>query len=83
MSSKLEGPVHVFSEQFYPSNLPIRFTSTLYSDVGSSHVFRVIEQCCFNSVLDPFNGQTVNFIVKPPKVIKSRTYVKKASLKHY
>ena len=25
-------------------------------DVGSSHVFRVIEQCCFNSVSDPFNG---------------------------
>ena len=39
--------------------------------------------CCFNSVPDPFNGQTVNFILKPPKVIESRTYVKKANLEHY
>ena len=36
-----------------------------------------IEQCCFNSVPDPFNDQTVNFFLKPPKVIESRTYVKK------
>ena len=50
---------------------------------GTSAVVRVIEQCCFNSVPDPFNGQTVNFILKPPKVIESRTYVKKANLKHY
>ena len=28
-------------------------------------------------VLDLLNGQTVNFILKPPKVIESRTYVKK------
>ena len=39
--------------------------------------------CYFNSVLDPFNDQTVNFILKPPKVIESRTYVKKTDLKHY
>ena len=51
--------------------------------MGTSAVVRVIEQCCFNSVLDPFNGQTVNFILKPPKVIESITYVKKANLKHY
>ena len=44
---------------------------------GTSAVIRVIEKCCFNSVPDPFNGQTVNFILKPPKVIESRTYVKK------
>ena len=36
--------------------------------MGTSAVVRVIEQYCFNSVLDPFNGQTVNFILKPPKV---------------
>ena len=52
-------------------------------DMGTSAVVRVLEQCCFNSVPDPFNDQTVNFILKPPKVIESRTYVKKASLKHY
>ena len=55
----------------------------LGTDMGTSAVIRVIEQCCFNSVPDPFNGQTVNFILKPPKVIESRTYVKKANLKHY
>ena len=55
----------------------------LTADLGTSAVVRVIEQCCFNSVLDPFNGQTVNFILKPPKVIESRTYVKKANLEHY
>ena len=38
------------------------------------------EQCCFNSTPDPFNGQTVDFILKPPKVIESTTYVKKANL---
>ena len=37
-------------------------------------VFRVIEQCCFNSIPDPFNGQTDNLILKPPEVIESRTY---------
>ena len=30
-------------------------------------------KCCFNSVPDRFNGQTVNFILKPPKVFESRT----------
>ena len=48
------------------------------ADLGTSAVVRVIEQCCFNRVPDPFNGQTVNFISKPPKVIESRTYVKKS-----
>ena len=43
----------------------------------------VIEQCCFNSTPDPFYGQTVNFILKPSKVIESRTYVKKANWEHY
>ena len=47
------------------------------------HLIRVIEQCCFNSTPDPFNGQRANFILKPPKVIESRTYVKKANCKHY
>ena len=47
------------------------------------HVIKVIEQCCFNSNPDPFNGQTANFILKPPKVIESRIYVKEAYLEHY
>ena len=51
--------------------------------MGTSAVIREIEQCCFNSVPDLFNGQTVNFILKPPKVIEIRTYVRKANLKHY
>ena len=37
----------------------------------------------FGKSPDPFNGQTVNLILKPPKVIELRTYVKKANLKHY
>ena len=32
-----------------------------------------IEQCCFNGVPDTFNSQTVNFILKPPKVIEPRS----------
>ena len=39
---------------------------------------RVKEQCGFNSTPDPFNGQTANFILEPPKVIESRIYVKKS-----
>ena len=37
-------------------------------DMGTSAVVRIIEQCCFNSFQDLFNGQSVNFILKPPKV---------------
>ena len=48
--------------------------------MGISAVVRVIEQCCFNSVPDSLNGQTVNLILKPPKVIESIMYVKKANL---
>ena len=44
-------------------------------DLTAVHVVRVIEQCCFNSTPDPFNGQRANFILKPPKVIESRTHV--------
>ena len=51
--------------------------------MGTSVVIRVIEQCFFNIILDPFNIQTVNFILKPPKVIESRTYVKQGDLEHY
>ena len=54
----------------------IRFL--LITDMGTSAVVRVIEQCCFNCVSEPFNGQTVNFILKPAKVIESRTYDKKS-----
>jgi hypothetical protein len=43
------------------------------------HIVRVIEQCFFNSTPDPFNGQTANFILEPPKVIESRTYVEKVN----
>ena len=46
--------------------------------MGTNAVIRVIEQRCFNSVPDP-----VNFVLKALKVIESRTYVKKANLKHY
>ena len=53
------------------------------AEMGTSAVVRVIEQSCFNSVPDPFNGQIVNFILKPPKVVEPRTYVKKTNLKHY
>ena len=31
-------------------------------------------RCCFISTPDSFNGQTVNFTLKPPKVIESTTY---------
>ena len=51
--------------------------------MGTSVINRVIERCRFNSVPDPFNGQTVNVILKPQKVIESRIYGKKANLKHY
>ena len=47
------------------------------------HVVRIIEQCSFNSAPDTFNGQTAYFILKPPKVIESRTYVKEANLECY
>ena len=57
------------------SSLPMHYFQPYLKAV---HVIRVIEQCCFNSTPDPFNGQTANFILKPPKVIESRTYVKKS-----
>ena len=53
--------------------------STLVHSQTAVNVVRVIEQCCFNSTPDPFNGQTANFILEPPKVIESRTYVKKVN----
>ena len=43
---------------------------------------RSIEQCCWNSTPDLFDSQTAN-ISKPPKVVESRTYVKKANLECY
>ena len=56
----------------------------LVTDLTCFDVARVIEQCCFDSTPDPFNGQTAIFF-KPPKVIEfeSRTYVKKANLESY
>ena len=50
--------------------------------MGTGAVIRIIEQCCFNSVPDLFNGEKVNFILKPPKVVELRTCVKKVNLKH-
>ena len=47
------------------------------------YVVRVIEQCCFNSTPDPFNGQRANSILKPLKLIESRSYVKKGDLECY
>ena len=57
--------------------------TTTIADLPCCAVTRIIEQCCFNSTPDPFNGQTANFTLKPPKVIESRTYVKKANLECY
>ena len=53
------------------SSLPMHYFQPYLKAV---HVIRVIEQCCFNSTPDPFNGQRANFILKPPKVIESGTY---------
>ena len=47
------------------------------SDLPCCAFARVIEQCCFSSNPNPFNGQTANFISKQSKVIESRTNVKK------
>ena len=44
------------------------------ADLPCCAVARVIEQCCFKSTPDPFNGQTANFTLKPPKVIDSTSY---------
>ena len=52
-------------------------------DLPCCAVARVIEQCCFNNTPDHFIGQTANIISKPPKVIESRSYVKKANLECY
>ena len=40
-------------------------------------------QCCFNSTPDPFKNKQPILFLKPPKVIESRTYVKKANLECY
>ena len=60
----------VLNTKFYQSFL------VLSPDLPCCAVARVIEQCCFNSTPDPSNGQTANFTLNPPKVIKSTTYVK-------
>ena len=51
--------------------------------MGPSAVVRVIEQCCFDSVPDPFSGQIVNLILEPPKRNQLGTYVKNTKLKQY
>ena len=63
--------------------LVLESIQNLNSETTSCAVVRVIKQRCFNSDPDPFNGQTVNFILKPPNVFESRTYVKKFNLEHY
>jgi hypothetical protein len=55
----------------------------LTSDLLGCAIARIIEQCCFNSTPDLFNGQTANFTLKPPKMIESTTYIKKANLECY
>ena len=57
--------------------------SSLLKTPVKRKIVRVIEQYYFDSTPDPFNGQTANFIVKPPRVIESRSYVKKANLEGY
>ena len=47
------------------------------------NVVGVIEQCCFNSYLDPFNVQTANSILKQLKVIESKLMLKKTNLECY
>ena len=49
----------------------------------SVQVIRVKEKCCFNCTPGFFNDKIANFISKPPKVIESRVYVKKATLEWY
>ena len=44
-------------------------------------VAKVIEQRCFNTTPDPFNGQRVNFILKPPKDLE--LMLKKTNLECY
>ena len=58
-----------------PPTLIVIYYAVLQSDLPCCAVIRVIEQCCFNSTPDPFNGQTANFTLKPPEVIESTTYV--------
>ena len=53
--------------------------SSLCADLPYFATARVMEQFCFNSTPDPFNGQTANFTLKPPKIIESTTYAKKKS----
>ena len=55
----------------------VQFRQPFRAEMTGCAVVRIIEQCYFNIVPDPFNAQTVTFILKPPKMIKSRIYVKK------
>ena len=57
----IKGKLRLFSS--------MGFQSKLYQLYMSS------EHCYLNSTLDCFNGQRANFILKPPKVIESRTYL--------
>ena len=54
---------------------------TFLADLTSCTCCQSNRTVCFNSTPDPFNGQTANIILKPPKVIESRTYVKKSRSK--
>ena len=73
----------IFNKLFHFSAVTIKWNNFLQADLPCCAVARVIEQCCFKSTPDPFNGQTANFTLKPPKVIESTTYVKKANLEYY
>ena len=68
---------------FSPSVVADMKQCLVAADLPCCAVARVIEQSCFNSTPDLFNGQTANFVLKPLKVIESRTNVKNANLECY
>ena len=68
---------------FAPSVVAEIKQSLVAADLPCCAVARVIEQSCFYSTPDLFNGQTANFVLKPLKVIESRTYLKIANLECY
>ena len=59
---------------YYPKFvIEVKTCLSMWSDLPCCAVTKVIGQCYFNSVPDPFNGQTADFTLKPPKVIESTT----------
>ena len=60
--------------------LPKRTINLFKPEMTSFAGIKVVEQCCSKSVLDSLNGQTFDFILKPAKVIESRTYMLKKTI---